>query len=96
MVYSARPEPALSVVEWGDIRRQTRDRLIHVSIGRFALFAHFVFFRGPNSYRVTRVNDTRYMVLLCSCSQKNSQRGFFCEQEWFFRPASGEAGRSFR
>jgi len=28
----------------GDIPRQTRDRLLHVSIGRFAVFAHFVVF----------------------------------------------------
>jgi len=46
----------------GDIPRQTRDRRIHVSIGRFAMFAHVVFFRGPNSQRVTRVNDRRYTV----------------------------------
>jgi hypothetical protein len=38
---SALPEPALSVVEWGVIPRQTQDRLIHVSIGRFAVFTHF-------------------------------------------------------
>jgi len=28
----------------GDIPHQTRDRLMHVSIGRFAVFAHFVVF----------------------------------------------------
>jgi len=28
----------------GDIRHQTRDRMIHGSIGRFAVFAHFVLF----------------------------------------------------
>ncbi len=28
----------------GGIRHQTRDRLIHVSIGRFAVFAHVVVF----------------------------------------------------
>jgi len=28
----------------GDITRQTRDRLSHGSIGRFAVFAHVVFF----------------------------------------------------
>jgi hypothetical protein len=42
--FSALPEPALSVVEWGDIPRQTRDRLIHISSGRFAGFAHVVMF----------------------------------------------------
>jgi hypothetical protein len=41
---SALPEPALSVVEWGDIRHQVRDRLIHGSSGRFAFFAHFAAF----------------------------------------------------
>jgi hypothetical protein len=41
---SALPEPALSVVEWGDIPHQTRDRLLHVSSGRFAVFAHVVVF----------------------------------------------------
>jgi hypothetical protein len=41
---STLPEPALSVVEWGDIRHQTRNCLMHVSIGRFAGFAHFVVF----------------------------------------------------
>ncbi len=30
--------------ESGDIPRQTRERLIHGSIGRFALFAHFAAF----------------------------------------------------
>jgi hypothetical protein len=44
MESSALPEPALSVVEWGAIPRQTRDRLLHASSGRFALFAHVVFF----------------------------------------------------
>jgi hypothetical protein len=28
----------------GDIPRQTRERLIHVSIGRFTVFAHVVLF----------------------------------------------------
>ena len=28
----------------GDIPRQTRDRLMHVSLGRFAVFAHVVVF----------------------------------------------------
>jgi len=28
----------------GAIPRQTRDRLMHISIGRFAVFAHFVVF----------------------------------------------------
>ncbi len=28
----------------GNIPRQTRDRLLHVSIGRFAVFAHFAAF----------------------------------------------------
>jgi hypothetical protein len=41
---SALPVPALSVVEWGDIPRQTRERLIHGSIGCFTCFAHFVVF----------------------------------------------------
>jgi hypothetical protein len=41
---SAPPEPALSVVEWGDIPRHTRDRRLHGSIGRFAGFAHVVVF----------------------------------------------------
>jgi hypothetical protein len=41
---SALPEPALSVVEWGDISHQTRDGLMHGSIGHFAGFAHFVVF----------------------------------------------------
>jgi hypothetical protein len=41
---SALPEPALSVVEWGDIPRKTRNRLLHVSSGRFAVFAHVVVF----------------------------------------------------
>jgi hypothetical protein len=44
MVSSALPEPALSVVEWGDIPRQTRDRLMHGSTSRFAVFAHVVAF----------------------------------------------------
>jgi hypothetical protein len=44
LVSSALPEPALSVVEWGDIPRQTRDHLIHVSSGCFARFAHVVLF----------------------------------------------------
>jgi hypothetical protein len=44
LVTSALPEPALSVVEWGDIPRQTQDRRIHSSIGCFADFAHVVFF----------------------------------------------------
>jgi hypothetical protein len=44
METSALPEPALSVVEWGDICHQTRDRLMHGSIGRFAGFAHVVVF----------------------------------------------------
>jgi hypothetical protein len=44
MESSALPVPALSVVEWGDIPRQTRDRLLHVSSGRFAGFAHVVVF----------------------------------------------------
>jgi hypothetical protein len=43
-VSSALPEPALSVVEWGDICHQIRDRLMHVSSGRFAGFAHVVVF----------------------------------------------------
>jgi hypothetical protein len=41
---SALPEPALSVVEWDAIRHQTRDRLMHISSGRFAGFAHVVVF----------------------------------------------------
>jgi hypothetical protein len=41
---SALPEPALSVVEWGDIPHNTQDRRIHAGIGRFAVFAHFVLF----------------------------------------------------
>jgi hypothetical protein len=41
---STLPEPALSVVEWGDIRHQTRDRLLHASMGRLAVFAHVVVF----------------------------------------------------
>jgi hypothetical protein len=44
LVISALPEPALSVVEWGDIPRQTRDRLIHSSTGSFAGFVHVVVF----------------------------------------------------
>jgi hypothetical protein len=44
MSHSTLPEPALSVVEWGDIPRRMRDRLIHVSTGRFALFAHVAVF----------------------------------------------------
>jgi hypothetical protein len=44
MESSALPEPALSVVEWGDIPRQTRNRRIPVSIGRFAGFAHVELF----------------------------------------------------
>ncbi len=44
LVSSALPEPALSVVEWGDIPHQTREHLIHGSIGRFAVFAHVVVF----------------------------------------------------
>jgi hypothetical protein len=44
MESSALLEPALSVVEWGDISRQTRDRLIHGSTSRIVLFAHFVVF----------------------------------------------------
>jgi hypothetical protein len=43
-VSSALLEPALSVVEWGDIPHQTRERLLHGSIGRFAGFAHVVLF----------------------------------------------------
>jgi hypothetical protein len=41
---SARPAPALSVVEWGDIRHQMREHLLHGSTGSFALFAHVVVF----------------------------------------------------
>jgi hypothetical protein len=41
---STLPEPALSVVEWGDIRHQTRNRLMRGSIGRFVGFAHVVVF----------------------------------------------------
>jgi hypothetical protein len=41
---SVRPEPALSVVEWGDIPRKTRNRLLHVSSGCFAVFAHVAAF----------------------------------------------------
>jgi hypothetical protein len=44
MGFSARPEPALSVVEWGDILDRTRDGLMHGSMGHFAGFAHFVVF----------------------------------------------------
>jgi hypothetical protein len=44
LLASALPEPALSVVEWGDNPHQTRDRLIPISSGRFALFAHVVVF----------------------------------------------------
>jgi hypothetical protein len=44
MSHSTLPEPALSVVEWGDIRHQVRDRLLHAGIGRFAVFAHVVVF----------------------------------------------------
>jgi hypothetical protein len=44
LISSALPEPALSVVEWGDIRHQVRDRLLHAGIGRFAVFAHVVVF----------------------------------------------------
>jgi hypothetical protein len=44
MKSSALPEPALSIVEWGDILRKIRDCLIHGSIGRFAVFAHIVVF----------------------------------------------------
>ncbi len=33
-----------STLERGDIPRQTQERLIHGSIGRFALFAHFAAF----------------------------------------------------
>jgi hypothetical protein len=49
---SALPEPALSVVEWGAIPRQTRDRLIQVSSGRFAGFAYFAV--GVQTGRFTR------------------------------------------
>jgi hypothetical protein len=41
---SALPEPALSVVEWGDIRRQMRERLMHGRTARFAFFAHVAAF----------------------------------------------------
>jgi hypothetical protein len=41
---SVLPEPALSVVEWGDIPRKTRNRLIPISSGRFAGFAHVAAF----------------------------------------------------
>jgi hypothetical protein len=44
MSSSALPEPALSLVEWGDIPVKTRDRLLHASMGRFAGFAHVVVF----------------------------------------------------
>jgi hypothetical protein len=44
MESSALPEPALSVVEWGDIPRQMWDRLLHASMGRFAGFVHFAAF----------------------------------------------------
>jgi hypothetical protein len=44
MESSVLPEPALSVVEWGDIPHQTQDRLIHGSIGHFAGFAPVVVF----------------------------------------------------
>jgi hypothetical protein len=44
MESSVLPKPALSIVEWGDIPRQTRERLLHGSSGRFAVFAHVVVF----------------------------------------------------
>jgi hypothetical protein len=44
MVSSALPEPALSVVEWGNIPRHMRDRLIHGSTGSFTVFAHVMVF----------------------------------------------------
>jgi hypothetical protein len=44
LISSALPEPALSVVEWGDIPCHMRDRLISLSIGRFTGFVHFVVF----------------------------------------------------
>jgi hypothetical protein len=61
---SALPEPALSVVEWGDISRQTRDRLLHVSIGRFAVFAHFVLFvvQTPTAYVLSMTRLMRSMT----------------------------------
>jgi hypothetical protein len=42
-VSSALPEPALSVVEWGDIPPNAVC-LIPISTGRFAFFAHFAAF----------------------------------------------------
>jgi hypothetical protein len=41
---STLPEPALSVVEWGDIPCHMRDRRISLSSGRFAGFVHVVVF----------------------------------------------------
>jgi hypothetical protein len=51
---SALPEPALSVVEWGDIRDRTCDRRIHISSGRFAGFVHVAVFvvQTPTTYVV--------------------------------------------
>jgi hypothetical protein len=57
MSQSALPEPALSVVEWGDIPRQRWDRLIHGSSGRFAGFARFVVFVVQPPYRVSPVSE---------------------------------------
>jgi hypothetical protein len=58
---SALPEPALSVVEWGDIRHQP---------GSPDAGQHWTFrgvrscrgVRGPNAHRGTPVNDMRYAV----------------------------------
>jgi hypothetical protein len=90
---SALPEPALSVVEWGDIRHQP---------GSPDAGQHWTFrgvrscrgVRGPNAHRGTPVNDMRYAVTdpeehfasgrvedTSSFAQKNSRCEFFCANE---------------
>jgi hypothetical protein len=80
-------------------------RLMHVSIGRFAVFAHVVLFVVQTTDRVTRVNETRAPVevgFACgsigrflSVSQKCCIKcNIFVKQNSFFRPAGGDI--SFR
>jgi hypothetical protein len=62
MVSSARPEPALSIVECGDIPRQNPGSPAACQHGPFRGFRSFRVFRGPNAHRVTPINDRTYAV----------------------------------
>jgi hypothetical protein len=56
LLASALPEPALSVVEWGDIPHQMQDHLNPWQQWPFRGFRPFRGIHGPNSHRVTRIN----------------------------------------